>query len=106
MSDKFPWKGHHEFTMSEVDGDGLFPLPENLIMDIVGAELKFYFNDGQLECKVLYASFDGRGRYCPLDSTVECTGCTCLVTDKGEVMMCKKTNKFLRIKTKGDDNNE
>jgi len=106
MSAKFPWSGNHEFTVDEMEGDGLVPIDENLVADIVGASIKFHFNDGNLECKILYASCDARGRYCPLDSTVECTGCTNLVTDKCEIMMCKDTNTFLRLKTQGDDNNE
>ena len=96
----------HEFSVNEMDEDGFIPMGNNKVADIVGASIKFHFNDGNLECKILYASFDARGRYCPRDSTVECRGCACLLTDKGEIMMCKESNTFLKRIEQGDEQNE
>lgn len=97
---------NHEFSVNEMDENGHIPVSGDKAADIVGATIKFHFNDGNLECKVLYASFDGRGNYCPRDSAVECEGCTSLMTDKGEIMMCKRSNTFLRRIKQGDEQNE
>ena len=96
----------HEFSVNEMDEEGFIQTSDDKALDIVGASIKFHFNDGNLECKILYASFDARGRYCPRDSTVECRGCACLLTDKGEIMMCKESNTFLKRKEQGDEQNE
>ena len=96
----------HEFSVNEMDEEGFIQTSDEKALDIVGASIKFHFNDGNLECKILYASFDARGRYCPRDSTVECRGCACLLTDKGEIMMCKESNTFLKRKEQGDEQNE
>ena len=96
----------HEFSVNEIDEKGFIPTSDDKAIDIVGSSIKFHFNDGNLECKILYASFDARGRYCPRDSTVECQGCACLLTDNGEIMMCKDSNTFLRRIEQGDEQNE
>ena len=96
----------HEFSVNEMDEEGFIQTSDDKALDIVGASIKFHFNDGNLECKILYASFDARGRYCPRDSTVECQGCACLLTDNGEIMMCKNSNTFLRRIEQGDEQNE
>ena len=96
----------HQFSANEMDKDGYVPLGNGKAADIIGATIKFHFNDGNLECKILYASFDARGRYCPRDSTIECDGCACLMTDNGEIMMCRDTNTFLRRIEQGDEKNE
>ena len=96
----------HEFSVNEMDEEGFIQTSDAKALDIVGASIKFHFNDGNLECKILYASFDARGRYCPRDSTVECQGCACLLTDNGEIMMCKNSNTFLRRIEQGDEQNE
>ena len=96
----------HEFSVNEMNEEGFIQTSDDKALDIVGASIKFHFNDGNLECKILYASFDARGRYCPRDSTVECQGCACLLTDNGEIMMCKNSNTFLRRIEQGDEQNE
>ena len=96
----------HEFSVNEMDEEGFIQTSDDKALDIVGASIKFHFNDGNLECKILYASFDARGRYCPRDSTVECQGCACLLTDNGEIMMCKNSNTFLRMIEQADEQNE
>jgi hypothetical protein len=96
----------HQFSADEMDENGYVPLGGGKAADIIGATIKFHFTDGNLECKILYASFDARGRYCPRDSTTECDGCACLMTDNGEIMMCKSTNTFLRRIQQGDEQNE
>jgi len=96
----------HEFSPLDMTEDGYVPTENGKAADVVGASIKFHFNDGNLECKILYAGFDSRGNYCPRDSTVECNGCACLYTDKGEIMMCKKSNTFLRRIKQGDEKYE
>jgi|TARA_Y100000114_G_scaffold151462_1_gene168223 hypothetical protein len=96
----------HEFSVEEMDDDGFIPIGNDRLADIVGASIKFHFTDGNLECKILYASFNGRGNYCPRNGAVECDGCACLMTDKGEIMMCKDSNTFLRRTEQGDEMNE
>lgn len=96
----------HEFTVREMNDDGLIPIDDERAADVIGASIRFHFTDGNIDCKVLYASFNARGRYCPRDSTVECDGCACLMTDNGEIMMCKDSNTFLRRIEQGDEDNE
>mgnify|MGYP003114273567 FL=1 len=96
----------HEFSVIEMDENGLVPLDEGRAADIVGASIRFHFTDGNIDCKVLYASFDARGIHCPQNSAVECDGCACLITDKGEVMMCRESNTFLKRIREGDERNE
>ena len=96
----------HEFSVREVNEDGLVPIDEEKAADIVGASIRFHFNDGNLDCKVLYASFDAKGTCCPRNGAVECDGCACLITDKGEIMMCKQSDTFLRRIKRGDEKNE
>ena len=90
-----------QFTVDQMDEDCLVQVNEKQAADIVGAELSFQFSDGDLECKVLCASTGAVGNNCPLDAGTPCEGCTCLVTDKGEILMCKESNKFLKIRGGG-----
>jgi hypothetical protein len=96
----------HEFSVEEMGEDGLVPIDDDRAADIVGASIRFHFTDGNLDCKVLYASFNARGNHCPRNSAVECDGCACLITDQGEIMMCKDSNTFLKRIEQGDEIDE
>ena len=75
---------------------GHIKISEKMAADIVGARINFHFKDGDLICNVLSASFSVTGEKCPQDRKLTCNRCASLFTDKGEIMMCAKNNKFLK----------
>lgn len=85
-----------EFTVEQMNDKGHIKLSEKRAADIVGARINFHFRNGDLICNVLSASFSVTGEKCPQNRKLRCNGCTSLFTDKGEVIMCAKSNKFLK----------
>ena len=87
-----------QITADQIDENGLVQVNEKHAADMVGAGIKFHFPSGDLECKVLCAYVGTVGNNCPLDAGTPCEGCTCLVTDKGEVLICKGRESFLKMR--------
>ena len=95
-----------EFTVNQMNEKGHIKLSEKKAADIVGARINFHFKDGDLLCNVLSASLGVTGKKCPQDRKIRCNSCTSLFTDKGEIMMCVKSNKFLKRIQHGVVHNE
>ena len=54
---------NHEFSVNEMDENGHIPVSGDKAADIVGATIKFHFNDGNLECKYLKIKEDAHEQF-------------------------------------------